>query len=104
MSIRRMRIEALIASPPTPKCELILGMLEEASAAYPETLRVDVYLAGEQPGMTPTRGYQSSEKLKRVPCLFVNGKVLAQGEVPERGRLQALIEEELSRGSENWEP
>ncbi len=99
-----MRVEALIASPPTPKCELILGMLDEASAAYPETLRVDIYLAGEQPGMTPTRGYQSSEKLKRVPCVFVNGTALAQGEVPDRNRLMARIREELDRGPGNWEP
>lgn len=102
MSERRLRIEALIASPPTAKCEIILAMLDELMAAHPGELLVDVYLAGEQPGATPTKGYQDKGKFKRVPSVFVNGVMASQAEVPERGELERLLAEELAKGPQRW--
>ena len=102
MSERRMRVEALIASPPTEKCEIILAMLDELQAAHPGELLVDVYLAGEQPGSTPTKGYQDKGKFKRVPSLFVNGVMVCQAEVPERGELERILALELAKGPQRW--
>lgn len=102
MSEKRMRIEALIASPPTAKCEAILALLEEVESLHPEVVVIDIYLAGEQPGRTPTKGYQDKGKFKRVPSVFVNGAMAAQAEVPRRESLLALVDAELAKSSAAW--
>jgi hypothetical protein len=103
MTSKRLRIEALIASPPTPKCEEILAMLEEVSSIHPDEVRVDVYMAGEQPGVTPTKGYECSDKYRTIPCVYVNGMALTFGGVPQRASLDLMLAEELAKGPEGWE-
>jgi len=103
MNKRMLRIEALIASPPTPKCEAILRMLEDISASYLDDVRVDIYLAGEQPGVTPTTGYQSSDKFRSVPSVYVNGFILSQGGAPDRSALESMVASELAKGPGNWQ-
>lgn len=101
--MKRMRIEALIASPPTLKCEKILALLDEISTQFADRVQIDIYLAGEQPGTDPTKGYKDKGKFKRVPAVFVNGTMLIQAEVPERAELDALVVRELAKGEDGWQ-
>ncbi len=98
-----MRIEALIASPPTEKCSKILAMLETISYQYADTVQIDIYLAGEQPGVEPTKGFKDKGKFKRIPALFVNGIMVSQAEVPEQKDIEAILVQELAKGDQYWQ-
>lgn len=100
---RRMRLEILVASPPTSKCQHIISSMEAFVAKYPEQLRLDIYYAGMQLTIKPTRGYQVEGKLKKVPSVFVNGICVANGEVPDFDEVEVVLESELSKGPQYWE-
>ncbi len=100
---RRMRLEILVASPPTSKCKQIISSMKAMVEKYPDRLRLDIYYAGMQLTIIPTRGYQCEGKLKKVPSVFVNGICAANGEVPDFEELEKMVEEELSRGIHYWE-
>ncbi len=101
-NFRPMRIEILVASPPTSKCKSILGWMKEMIQKNPDRLKLDIYYAGMQLSITPTQGYQAEGKLKKVPSIFVNGICATSGEVPDFEELERIIESELSRGHEFW--
>ncbi|NLI74862.1 MAG: hypothetical protein GX442_00305 [Candidatus Riflebacteria bacterium] len=96
-----MRIELLLACPPTRKCRAIQELVGEAVERYPEQLRVDEYEAGTACPVTPTDGYRRARsgkgKFKKIPSVFVNGVEVAAGEPPERETLFRVIEEQLSQ-------
>ncbi len=98
----KMRLEAIVASPPTAKCKVIIAMLEKAVSAHPDVLVLDIYFAGEAPGTEPTKGYQNTGKIKRVPSVFVNGKRIAEAAVPDQAVLDAEITAALEGGSQTW--
>jgi hypothetical protein len=101
--VRRMRLEALVASPPTSKCKKVIGLMEEQVAAYPGKLKLDIYYAGEQLTVKPTRGYQVEGKSKKIPSCFVNGLQVASGEIPNPGELREVVAREVSKPDEFWE-
>jgi cytochrome c-type biogenesis protein CcmE len=98
-----MRLELLVASPPTSKCKLLIAMFENFEKRYAGSLRVDVYYAGMQPDVIPTKGYIAEGKLKKVPSVFVNGILVASSEIPNDSDVDAVIREELKRGEAGWE-
>lgn len=97
-----MRIEILVASPPTSKCKSIMVWMKEMIQKNPDRLKLDIYYAGMQLSITPTQGYQAEGKLKKVPSVFVNGICTVSGEVPDFEELERIIDSELSRGHEFW--
>lgn len=99
----RMRLEILVASPPTSKCKHIISTMGAFVTKYPEQLRLDIYYAGMQLTIKPTRGYQVEGKLKKVPSVFVNGRCVANGEVPDFNEVEIVLEHELSKGRQFWE-
>ncbi|MCX6580816.1 MAG: hypothetical protein NT166_11620 [Candidatus Aminicenantes bacterium] len=101
--VRRMRLEALVAAPPTSKCKKVIGLMEEQVAAYPGKLKLDIYYAGEQLTVKPTRGYQVEGKSKKIPSCFVNGLQVASGEIPDPGELRKIVAREVSKRDEFWE-
>jgi hypothetical protein len=101
--LKRLRLEALLAYPPTARCKEILAMLKSLVAEYPDQLRLDVYYAGEAPDGTPTRGYQGLDKRKTVPSGYVNGCMLLAAEVPTIEALRVRVEEELGKGPAGWQ-
>lgn len=103
MNDKRLRLEAMIASPPTVACEAIVAMLDDIVAANPDNVVLDVYLVGEQPGHEPTKGYQDKGKFKRVPNVFVNGVMVAQAEAPDPAVLTSIFEAELQKGPAGWQ-
>jgi hypothetical protein len=101
---RRLRLELLIAGPPTARCRELLGRMTELVARYPDHVRLDVYEAGCAPDATPTAGYQAAGKRKKVPSAFVNGRLVASRDDPgDLSRLVAAVEAELARGESAWE-
>ncbi len=100
---RLMRLEILVASPPTSKCKQIIGSMKAIVEKHPDRLRLDIYYAGMQLTIIPTRGYQCEGKLKKVPSVYVNGICVANGEVPDFLEVEKVVEEELSRGIHYWE-
>lgn len=98
-----MRIEALVASPPTQKCKAILAMFEKIVQKYPDMVHADVYYAGTQPSVIPTKGFQRNPNRKKIPSVYVNGRPIAQGEVPEESTLMHAVQEELQKGERKWQ-
>jgi hypothetical protein len=99
---RRLRLEALVAYPPTARCRKVLELLKTVLAEFPDQVRLDIYYAGESPGVTPSRGYQNLDKRKTVPSGYVNGRMFLSGELPEPGTLRREVETELARGPAAW--
>jgi hypothetical protein len=100
---QRLRLEALVAYPPTARCREILALLKRMVEEFPDRIRLDVYYAGESPDATPTRGYQGLDKRKTVPSGYVNGRMIMAADVPSVETLRAEIETELARGPAGWQ-
>lgn len=98
-----LRLEALVAYPPTARCREVLDRLKTLMGEYPDQVRLDIYYAGEAPGATPTRGYQGLDKRKTVPSGYVNGRMLLSGQLPPLEDLRKELEAELARGPAAWQ-
>ena len=98
-----MRIEILVASPPTSKCQCIINFIEKLEKKYPDRLKIDIYLAGMQLTIKPTRGYQVKGKQKRVPGLFINGFCVANGDMPDFDKTEEIIKRELGKDPQFWQ-
>jgi len=101
--VKRMRIEILVASPPTSKCKSIIRAMQMVVEKYPDQLRLDIYYAGMQLSIKPTCGYQAENKAKKVPSVFINGMCVASGEVPDFNEVEEITQGELSKGADSWE-
>ncbi|MFZ2955421.1 MAG: hypothetical protein WA705_00795 [Candidatus Ozemobacteraceae bacterium] len=99
MNAQPMRIELLLAYPPTQKCRAIKAIAAEALEQYPGLLRIDEYEAGTTCPLAPTQGYRTTRsgtgKFKKIPSVFVNGVMVSAGEIPEREVLFQAIETQL---------
>ena len=100
---QRLRLEAIIASPPTKKCRATLAQMEEMTRRFPDQVRLDVYDLGKSWPMTPTVSCLAQMKMWRVPSAYVNGRLLAKQDVPDLEELETRIREELAKGPEGWE-
>ena len=100
---KRLRLEALVAYPPTARCREILTLLKTLVAEYPDQVRLDIYYAGESPDATPTRGYQTLDKRKTVPSGYINGRMLLSAEIPTLEFLRCEVEAEIRRGPATWQ-
>ena len=100
---RRLRLEALVAYPPTARCREILTLLKTIVAEYADQVRLDVYYAGESPDAMPTKGYQGLDKRKTVPSGYVNGRMILSAEVPTLEALRAKIDAEIAQGPSTWQ-
>ena len=100
---RRMRLEVLVASPPTGRCKRILALMTAEVERHPELTRLDIYHAGSEASVRPTDAFANLGKRKKVPSAYVNGRVVAEREPPEEDKLRAIIDEELARGPAGWQ-
>lgn len=95
-----LRVELLLACPPTRKCRAIRDLAREAAEKFPGRLRIDEYEAGTACPVAPTDGYRRARsgtgKFKKIPSVFVNGVEVSAGEAPERESFFRIIEEQLS--------
>jgi len=92
-----LRLEILVASPPTRKCKAIIEMFERFLIEFSGQLKLDIYYAGEPMFVNPTEGFKKeSGKIRKIPSAYVNGKNVASKEVPEEEKVRNLIIQELS--------
>jgi hypothetical protein len=96
-------VEVLVSYMPTPTCMQLIRLFQDLLTRYPDQLRLDVYKAGEQPSLAPTQGFIAAGKHKKVPSAFVNGRLVAAAEVPSVEDVEAVVREELARGSSEWQ-
>ncbi|MCD6116970.1 hypothetical protein DRQ07_06495 [candidate division KSB1 bacterium] len=90
---QRVRVELLLASPPTSKGKKILEMIEQIINKFPDKIRVDIYYAGETPDVSPSAGYQSAGKFKKIPSIFINSSKFWEREVPEYEELENAVKQ-----------
>ncbi len=100
---KRMRLEALLAYPPTKSCRQVETILKSLVAEYADRVRLDIYYAGEAPRSIPTIGYQNLDKQKKIPSAYVNGRIIIDEDVPPVEEIRAEVETELARGPSAWE-
>ncbi len=98
----RLRLEAMLAGPPTKRCKEIRAALETVVARFPGRVRLDIYFAGERPDVKPTPGFQHNVKHQRVPCAYVNGEPVDPSEHADPERLAALVETALALDPSGW--
>lgn len=96
MPARRIRLEALLAYPPTARCREIVTILKSFTAEYADKVRLDIYYTGEAPGAT-------LDKRKTVPSAYANGRLIISGSVPSIEELRSEIDAQLARGPSEWE-
>ena len=106
-------VEALIASPPTSKCQEVIGILEELVRRHPDELRLVVFKRGIDfvPDEMRLEASKSEEdftpkevslqmriliqKGSAVPSCVVNGEIFSAFLVPNLVELEARVQEVL---------
>ena len=100
---QRLRLEAIVASPPTKKCRATLKLMEEMTRRFPDQVRLDIYDLGRNWPATPTVSCLAEYKMWRVPSAYVNGRPVSKAGPPDPEELEARIREELAKGPDAWE-
>jgi hypothetical protein len=100
---KRLRLEVVVASPPTQKCRAIEAVMKEMTRRFPDMVRLDVYVLGQRVPVMPTRSYLHQGKIRRVPSAYVNGHLVAKQVVPDPMTVESRIREELAKGPEGWQ-
>ena len=108
-----IKVEALIATPPTSKCQEMIGILEEIVRRHPEELRLVVFKRGVDfvPEELRLEVSKSGEDLtpkevslqmrtliqkgSAVPSCVVNGVLFSSFVVPNLEELEARVQEVL---------
>lgn len=110
-----IKIEVLIATPPTSKCEKTLEVLKEIIHRYPEETRLVVFRRGIDfvPEELQMREYVSEEdcqpkeaslqmrtlitKGRAVPTVVVDGELFSTFEVPSLSDLEQKVQDLLQK-------
>lgn len=91
-----VRLEILVASPPTKKCKAIMEMFQAFLTEFPDELKLDIYYAGEPMTNNPTEGFKKETgKIRKIPSAYVNGKIIASKEIPELEKVRNAILESI---------
>jgi len=108
-----IKVEALIASPPTSKCQEMIGILEEVVRRHPDELRLVVFKRGVDfvpeelqlevskcgEDFTPKEASLQMriliQKASAVPSCIVDGVLFSSFVVPNLEELEARVQEVL---------
>lgn len=102
MSAKKMRLELLVASPPTKKCRFLISTFESFVESN-SRLRLDIYYAGSAIPVPTTAGYKKTlDKRIRLPMVFVNGTPIPKEFHLDKDKLFSFVEKEFSIGEDNW--
>ena len=90
-----IRIELLLASPPTSKCKKLLDTVEDLKQEFEINIKVNVYYAGMSNEENPSEGYKKAVRSKRIriPASFINGEKFSAKELPDRKKLKKKLRE-----------
>lgn len=99
---KRLRVEAMLAGPPTKRCKELRAALEQAAVAFPDRVRLEVYFAGERSAVAPTKGFQNNVKHQAIPCAYVNGACVDAGDPPTAAKFEKAIGAALALDPAEW--
>jgi hypothetical protein len=92
-------VEALLASPPTDKCEETIRVLEELIRHHPDELRLTVFRRGID--FSPDNASTGMKILMRkscpIPAVVINGNEFSRSKVPDLEGLEARVKEVIQR-------
>jgi hypothetical protein len=92
-------VEALIAEPPTGKCEETIQILEELLRRHPDELRLTVFRRGID--FSPDNASTGMKILMRkscpIPAVVINGSEFSRSKVPDPEGLEARVKEVIQR-------
>lgn len=112
----KIKLEVLIATPPTSKCEETLKNLREIVRKYPDTVslvvfkrgidfmpedfRLEEYMAEEDylPKEASLQMRTLITKARAVPTVIIDGELFSTSEVPELEKLDEKVKELLQSG------
>jgi hypothetical protein len=94
-----LAVEALIASPPTSKCEETMQILEELIRRHPDELHLVVYKRGIDiwPSDASNGMKLLMQKGSPVPAVVVDNNIFTTCKLPNPEELEALVQEILLR-------
>jgi hypothetical protein len=94
-----IKLEALIAWPPTSKCQETIGILEEVVRRHPDELRLVVFKRGMDafPEEASAGMKCLIQKSSPVPACVVNGMFFSTSVVPKLEELEARVQEVFLR-------
>jgi len=88
----KVKLEVLVARPPTRQCRAVIAVMEEVVRRYPDQVRLVVFEEGapwpEQP--TPALMY-ALLKGSIVPACYVDGKLLVDARVPTLDEVEQAV-------------
>ena len=98
-----IKIEVLIASPPTSRCQKLIGIMEEIVRRYPDKSRLGVFTRGME--TFPEKPSVTMEGLMRkgsvIPACVVENVCFSSAQVPELEEMEAKVQKAiLSAGGE----
>jgi hypothetical protein len=93
-----IKVEALIASPPTSKCQETINVLEELVRCHPDECRLTVFTRGVDfiPDEASAGMKCLIQKSSPVPTVVVNGMFFSSRSVPNMEELEARVQQVLS--------
>lgn len=99
---RIVKVEVLIAWPPTSKCQETVGIVEEVIRRHPDELRLVVFKRGIDTCTVDASIAMKCliQKSSPVPAIVVNGVFFGSRVVPKLEELEARVQEVLLRKDE----
>ena len=97
---RTIRLEALVAWPPTSKCRETIRILEEVVKRYPDEVRLVVFNRGNLKFPEDPSPWMAVliHKGSPVPTCVVDGTVFCTSQVPKLEELETRVRELLKAG------
>ena len=100
---KKMRLELLLAGPPTKKCKHLQEMFKTFVAEKPK-IRLNVYYAGSAIMVPTTKGYQKTiNKRIKIPMAFINGTPIPKEFHSDIDKMRSFLEEEYEKGESEWQ-
>lgn len=97
-----IKVEALIASPPTSKCQETIEILEELIHHYPDECRLTVFTRGIDfiPDEATAGMKCLIQKSSPVPTVVVNGMFFSSRFVPNMDELETRVQQIIASNEE----
>jgi len=103
MTVKKMRLELLVASPPTKKCKNLIAIFEQFISVFPD-LKLDIYYAGTPPTVNTSKGYKTNiDKRVKIPIGFINGNQVPYEVLFEERELFDIIQQQRNLGPAKWD-
>lgn len=94
-TMQKIRVELLVAWPPTSSCNQLIELAKRVASEFGENVEINVYYRGQPYPVEPTVGFMYARKTLFIPAILVDGKVLAERELPTEEMLRKVIKGKL---------